>query len=114
MNTDIFTFVVASAAEAELGALFINFKEGTIIRLILEELGHPKPATPSRVKYRAQNGLHMEALNQERTSSDTSTVLRIDHGESQPLGFIIYKSPHHGYNMRFKSLLKHGSSKMHL
>ena len=28
--------VVATASEAELGALFLNFKEGKIIRLILE------------------------------------------------------------------------------
>ena len=47
LNGSIFTFcgilkfVVASAAKAELGALFINCKEGKIARLILEELGHP-------------------------------------------------------------------------
>jgi len=39
-------FVVASAAEAELGALFYNCQDGTILRLTLEELGHPQPATP--------------------------------------------------------------------
>ena len=39
-------FVVASAAEAELGALFYNCQDGTILRLSLEELGHPQPATP--------------------------------------------------------------------
>eukprot|EP00956_Cyclotella_meneghiniana_P014140 scaffold21040_cov41-Cyclotella_meneghiniana.AAC.5 len=37
----ILRFVVASAAEAELGALFLNCKEGKIQRLILEELGDP-------------------------------------------------------------------------
>ena len=35
-----------SAAEAELGALFETCKEGKVIRLILEELGHPQPPTP--------------------------------------------------------------------
>jgi hypothetical protein len=39
-------FVVASAAEAELGALFLNCKEGMIFCLTLEELGHPQPKTP--------------------------------------------------------------------
>ena len=38
-------FIVASAAEAELGALFLNCKEGKIIHLILEELGHNQPPT---------------------------------------------------------------------
>ena len=38
----ILKFVVASAAEAEaeLEALFINAKEGKIIRMTLEEMGH--------------------------------------------------------------------------
>jgi hypothetical protein len=42
----ILHFVVASAAEAELGALFLNCKEGIIFRLTLKELGHPQPKTP--------------------------------------------------------------------
>jgi hypothetical protein len=36
----ILCFVVASAAEAELGALFLNAKEAKIMHLALEELGH--------------------------------------------------------------------------
>ena len=43
---NIMQFVVSSASEAELGALFINAKEGCIIRLTLKELGHPQPPTP--------------------------------------------------------------------
>jgi hypothetical protein len=42
----ILWFVVASAAEAELGALFLNCKEEMIFRLTLEEFGHPQPKTP--------------------------------------------------------------------
>lgn len=38
-------FVIGSAAEAELRPLFYS-KEGTILQLSLEELGHPQPATP--------------------------------------------------------------------
>ncbi len=38
----ILRFLVASAAEAELGALFLNCKEGIIFRLTLKELGHPQ------------------------------------------------------------------------
>jgi hypothetical protein len=33
--------VMSSAAEAEIGALFINAKEGAFLRTTLEELGHP-------------------------------------------------------------------------
>ncbi len=42
----ILRFVVASAAEAKLGALFLNCKQATIFRLTLEEMGHPQPPTP--------------------------------------------------------------------
>jgi hypothetical protein len=38
--------VMSSAAEAELGALFINAKTAVPMRRTLEELGHPQPQTP--------------------------------------------------------------------
>jgi hypothetical protein len=43
----ILRFVVASATEAELGVLFLNFQEGMSFRLTLEDLGHPQPEIPS-------------------------------------------------------------------
>ena len=46
VQASICKFVVASAAEAELGALFYNCQEGKIFRLVLTELGHAQPATP--------------------------------------------------------------------
>ena len=42
----ILRFVVASAAEAELGALFLNCQEGIIFQTTLEDLGHPQPRIP--------------------------------------------------------------------
>jgi hypothetical protein len=42
----ILRFVVASAAEAELGALFLNCQEGMIFKLTLEDLGHKQPKIP--------------------------------------------------------------------
>jgi hypothetical protein len=38
--------VMSSAAEAEIGAVFINAKEGAVLRTTLEELGHKQPPTP--------------------------------------------------------------------
>jgi hypothetical protein len=38
--------VMSSAAEAEIGAVFINAKEGAFLRTTLEELGHKQPPTP--------------------------------------------------------------------
>ena len=37
------------AAEAEIGAAYINGKEAVPIRTLLLELGHPQPATPIQV-----------------------------------------------------------------
>jgi hypothetical protein len=42
----ILRMVVASAAEAEMGAMFLNAKEGVNIQNIIREMGHPHPATP--------------------------------------------------------------------
>jgi hypothetical protein len=42
----VLKFVATPAAEAELGALFLNAKEAKIMHLTLEELGHPQPPTP--------------------------------------------------------------------
>jgi hypothetical protein len=35
--------VMSLAAEAEIGAVFINAKEGAVLRTTLEELGHKHP-----------------------------------------------------------------------
>ena len=42
----ILKIVAASAAETELGALFVNVKEARVIRLILSELGYPHLQLP--------------------------------------------------------------------
>jgi hypothetical protein len=39
----ILWFVFTSAAEADLGALFLNCKQATIFRFTLKEKGHPQP-----------------------------------------------------------------------
>ena len=45
----ILKLVAASAAEAELGALFLNAQEAKVLRLILTELGHPQPKIPIHI-----------------------------------------------------------------
>jgi hypothetical protein len=44
--TAIIKAVMLSAAEAELGALFLNAKEVVFIPQILTEMGYPQPRTP--------------------------------------------------------------------
>eukprot|EP00804_Cyclotella_cryptica_P008445 CCRYP_003953-RG/>CCRYP_003953-RG protein AED:0.45 eAED:0.45 QI:0/-1/0/1/-1/0/1/0/87 len=40
---------MSSAAEAELGALYINARETIPQRHLLNELGHPQPPTPIQI-----------------------------------------------------------------
>jgi hypothetical protein len=42
----VLTHVMLSAAEAEIGGVFINATEGAVLRKTLEELGHKQPSTP--------------------------------------------------------------------
>ena len=48
---------MSSAAEAELGALFINAKEAVYIRQILTEMGHPQPPTPIQTDNSTAEGI---------------------------------------------------------
>ena len=45
----ILKLVAASAAEAELGALFLNAQEAKVMQIILEEMGHKQPPIPIHV-----------------------------------------------------------------
>jgi hypothetical protein len=45
----ILKLVVASAAEAKLGALFLNAQETKVFQLVLAELGYPQPPTPIHI-----------------------------------------------------------------
>ena len=55
--SQIIQAVMSSAAEAELGALFINAKTAVSICHTLEELGHPQPRTPIQTDNKTANDL---------------------------------------------------------
>ena len=65
----ILRFVVASAAEAELGALFLNCKEGMIFCLTLKELGDPQPKTPIHCDNATAVGIANNTIKQQRSRS---------------------------------------------
>jgi hypothetical protein len=50
ITSTILKLVAASAAEAELGALFLNAQEAKVLRVTLAELGHPQPPTPVHIE----------------------------------------------------------------
>jgi hypothetical protein len=60
---------VSLAAEAEIGAVFINAKEGAVLRKTLEELGHPQPPTPMETDNTTATGYINGTIKQKRTKA---------------------------------------------
>ena len=58
---------MSSAAEAELGALFINAKEAIYIRQILAQMGHPQPPTPIQTDNSTAEGVINNKIQPKRT-----------------------------------------------
>jgi len=61
--------VLSSAAEAELGALFHNGKEACPLRIALEEMGHPQPATPIATDNSTAAGIATDSVKQKRSKA---------------------------------------------
>jgi hypothetical protein len=61
VHSSIMKMVLASAAEAEVGALFFNAQEACSLRQILIDLGHQQPATTinSSIKQRRSKAIDM-------------------------------------------------------
>ena len=60
---------VASTAGAELGAIYMNTKDGEFIRLILEELGHPQPPTPIHYNNKTAAGIANDTMKKHQSHS---------------------------------------------
>jgi hypothetical protein len=69
VSTNVIRFVVASAAEAELGALFHNCQTGIIFRSILEDMGHPQPKTPVHCDNATAVGIANMTVKRQRSRS---------------------------------------------
>ena len=61
--------VMASAAEAELGALYTNAQEALPMRQCLEELGHKQPATPLKTDNSTAQGIINNTMKQKRSKA---------------------------------------------
>jgi hypothetical protein len=61
--------VLSSAAEVEIGALFINAKEGAVLRPALEELGHKQPPTPMETDNTTATGYRNGSIKQKCTKA---------------------------------------------
>jgi hypothetical protein len=61
--------VMSLAAEAEIGAVFINDKEGAVLCTTLEELWHPQPPTPMETDNNTATGYSNGTIKQKCTKS---------------------------------------------
>lgn len=86
------TNVMASAAEAEIGALFVNAKQATVMRTTLEEMGHPQPATPIQTDNSTAASLANNTLKQQRSRAIDMRFYWIQDRVQQDQ-FIIYWAP---------------------
>ena len=68
----ILKLVAASAAEAELGALFLNAQEAKVFRLVLAKLGHPQPPTPIHIDNTTTVGIINNTIKLQIRGSSSS------------------------------------------
>jgi hypothetical protein len=59
--------LMSSASKAEIGAVFINAKEGAVPRTTLEELEHKQPPTPMETDNTTATGYSSGTIKQKRT-----------------------------------------------
>ena len=69
VSTMILRFVVPSAAEAELGALYHNCQTGIIFRLTLSDMGHVQPQTPVHCDNATAVGIANNTIKCQRSRS---------------------------------------------
>jgi hypothetical protein len=66
---EIIKAVMSSAAEAEMGALYINARKAVEERQILEEMGHPQPPTPIQTDNSTAEGIINSRVQPKRTKA---------------------------------------------
>jgi hypothetical protein len=69
VGANIMRFVVASAAEAELGALNHNCQEGIVYCKILSDMGHPQPKTTVHCDNATAVGIAYNTIKQQHSHS---------------------------------------------
>jgi hypothetical protein len=102
--------VMSSAAEAEIGAIFINDKEGAVLRTPLEELGHPQPPTPMETDNTTTTGYSNGTKKQKRTKAMDMRFYWIKYRVKQGQ-FNVYWGP--GYKNLAGYFTKHPSPAHH-
>ena len=84
--------VMSSAAEAELGGLFINAKKAVPIRTTLEELGHKQSNTPIQTDNSTANGLVNNEVQPKATKAMDMRFYWLKDREAQNQFRIFWRS----------------------
>ncbi len=74
---------MSSAAEAELGALYLNAREAVYLRHILTEMGHPQPRTPIQTGNSTANGVIHNKIQPRQTKAMDMRFYWLRDRESQ-------------------------------
>ena len=90
--SQIMSNVMGSAAEAEIGAAYINGQESVLIRTLLCKLGHPQPATPIQGDNSTSYGFANDTIKQKRSKAIDMRFYWIRDRTSQGQ-FLIYWQP---------------------
>ena len=83
---------MGSAAEADIGTVYINGQEAVPIRTLLRELGHPQPVTPIQVDNSTTDSFSNDTIKQKRSKAIDMCFYWIRDSTSQ-VQFLIYWKP---------------------
>ncbi len=112
--------VMSLAAEAELGALYLNSKEAAYLRQILAEMGYPQPRTPIQTNNSTAEGVCNHTVQLKQTKAMDTRFHWLSSCEAQGQFQIYWQpgkrnstdyvtkhhSPLHHVNVRYEFLLK--------
>jgi hypothetical protein len=79
----ILKLVTASAAEAKLGALFLNAQEAKVLCLTLNKLGHPQPPTPIYIDNTTTIGIVNNTIKHQRSRAIEMRYFWLLDGKTQ-------------------------------
>eukprot|EP00957_Ditylum_brightwellii_P072206 5489128-Ditylum_brightwellii.AAC.1 len=82
---------MSSAAEAEVGALFINSKAVVGLRIALQEMGHPQPPTPIMTDNSTASGIANSSIKQRRSRAIDMRFYWVKDRVQQGQFFIFWK-----------------------
>jgi hypothetical protein len=88
----ILKLVAASAAEAKLGALFLNAQEAKVFPLILAKLGHPQLPTPIYIDNTTTVGIVKNTIKHQQSRVMEMQFFWLLYGETQQY-FKFYYQP---------------------